>query len=52
MIEKIMAKILVKVLEKSVIKALEGQGKEPTDENIEAFIDSVLEEIEKDNSEK
>ena len=39
-------KIITKVLEKLIIKALEQEGKEPTTENIEAFIDDAL----KDNS--
>lgn len=50
MTEKIMAKVLAKVLEKSIIKALKEEGKEPTTENIEAFIDNALKEIEEDKS--
>lgn len=38
-------KILAKLLEKIVIKALKQEGKEPTTENIEAFIDDTLKEI-------
>lgn len=36
------AKALVKILEKLIVKALEQEGKEPTTENIEAFIDDAL----------
>ena len=39
-------KILAKLLETLVVKALKQEGKEPTTENIEAFIDEVLKEIE------
>lgn len=39
-------KILAKLLETLVVKALKQEGKEPTTENIEAFIDDVLKEIE------
>ena len=38
-------KILAKLLETLVIKALKQEGKEPTTENIEAFIDDALKEI-------
>lgn len=41
-------KILAKLLERMVLKALEQEGKEPTTENIEAFIDDALKEIEED----
>ena len=39
-------KILAKLLETLVVKALKQEGKEPTTENIEAFIDDALKEIE------
>lgn len=39
-------KILAKLLETLVVKALKQEGKEPTTENIEAFIDEALKEIE------
>ena len=42
-------KILAKLLETLVIKALKQEGKEPTTENIEAFIDDALKEIEEEN---
>lgn len=42
-------KILAKLLETLVIKALKQEGKEPTTENIEAFIDDALKEIEEDD---
>lgn len=45
-------KILAKLLETLVIKALKQEGKEPTTENIEAFIDDALKEIEPNVDEK
>ena len=42
-------KLLAKLLETLVIKALKQEGKEPTTENVEAFIDNALKEIEKEN---
>ena len=44
-------KILAKLLETLVIKALKQEGKEPTTENIEAFIDNALKEIEPEGEE-
>lgn len=41
--------ILAKVLERMIIKALKQEDKEPTTENIEAFIDNALKEIEEEN---
>ena len=46
-----MDKILAKLLEKMIIKALKEEGKEPTTENIEAFIDGALKEIEEKGDE-
>ena len=42
-------KLLAKLLENLVIKALKQEGKEPTTENVEAFIDNALKEIEEEN---
>lgn len=42
-------KLLAKLLETLVIKALKQEGKEPTTENVEAFIDNALKEIEEEN---
>lgn len=42
-------KILAKVLEKMIVKALKEEGKEPTTENIEAFINDALKEIGEDS---
>lgn len=41
-----MDKVLAKLLEKMIIKALKEEGKEPTTENIEEFIDNALKDIE------
>ena len=42
-------KLLAKLLETLVVKALKQEGKEPTTENVEAFIDNALKEIEEEN---
>lgn len=45
-------KILAKFVEKMVIRALKEEGKEPTTENVEAYIDKILEEIKKEDENK
>ena len=42
-------KILATIVEKMIIKALKEEGKEPTTENIEAYMDKILEEIKKED---
>lgn len=45
-------KVLAKFVEKMVIRALKEEGKEPTTENVEAYIDKILEEIKKEDKDK
>ena len=42
-------KVLTKMVEKMIIKALKEEGKEPTTENVEAYMDKILEEIKKED---
>lgn len=44
-------KALAKMIEKMIIRALKEEGKEPTTENIEAYIDKILKEIEEKKGE-
>ena len=45
-------KVLAKMVEKMIIKALKEEGKEPTTENVEAYMDKILEEIKKEDEGK